>query len=485
MKLINQSTLIMTESCPSQSFYPLTVSTLDQLYQADLSPSELRLWLYLSALDPWGDRYEELPDTLELMEKVGIKKSTFYAAIAKFQELNLFDFQVRGITFRNLLGAEKVWKGFQASGKVSKNLESIPNSWNSVQEFGTNSSDSENQPLEPLQGKGSSSPQTNQTIQTNSHSQEGSESVKNDFQNEPKKEAIAKEVNKDSSKKISASSLQKQDPFFNQKLTPTETSWHWLPDGPWKTEEGKLDSAFQTAIAQRWVKTHGGDIHEKRTNVLKHFRNELTNLPIEWEWYQNLTLHKASNIQIRKESGVDTTAEEQEIVKHRRAGTSLPEELRVTEERSPAEVLQEVAPHTSKALGAPSDEKFGQINPGAYAYRELPAEEREFWQKVATSPQTVGERVPADGMEAARGVIQNLRQKKETRQGRRLISFAEMTQPEESLSFAQVLADMRKYLNSGSDVCRQVAIDWASDRVNGCELVRVDGRVADIQEIEF
>jgi hypothetical protein len=145
-----KSTLIMTENCSSQSFYPLTVSTLDQLYQADLSPSELRLWLYLSALDPWGDRYEELPDTLELMEKVGIKKSTFYAAIAKFQELNLFDFQVRGVTFRNLMGAQKVWKGFQPSGKVSKNLESIPDFWNSVQEFGTNSSDSENQPARTL-----------------------------------------------------------------------------------------------------------------------------------------------------------------------------------------------------------------------------------------------------------------------------------------------------------------------------------------------
>jgi len=476
----------MTESSSSQSFYPLTVSTLDQLYQADLSPSELRLWLYLSALDPWGDRYEELPDTLELMEKVGIKKSTFYAAIAKFQELNLFDFQVRGVTFRNLMGAQKVWKGFQPSGKVSRNLEKIPDFWNSVQEFGKNSSDSENQRLEALPCKGSSSPQTNQTNQTNSHSQKESESVKNDFQNEPKKEAIAEEVNKDSSKKISASSLQKQDPFFNQKLTPTETSWHWLPDGPWKTEEGKLDSAFQAAIAQRWVKTHGGDIHEKRTNVLKHFRNELTNLPIEWEWYQNLTLHKASNIQIRKESGVETTAEEQEIVKHRRAGTSLPEELRVTEERSPVEVLEEVAPHTVRAIEAPRDEKFGQINPGAYAYRETSTEERDFWQRVATSSQVVSEQTSNDAREAARELLENLRQKKEVQQGRRrLTSFSEMTQPEEKPSFAEVLADMRKYLNSGSDVCRQTAIDWVSDPANGCELVRVNGRVVDIQEIEF
>lgn len=474
----------MTESSASQSFYPLTVSTLDQLYQADLSPSELRLWLYLSALDPWGDRYEELPDTLELMEKVGIKKSTFYAAIAKFQELDLFDFQVRGITFRNLLGAEKVWKGFQASGKVSKNLESIPNSWNSVQDFGTNSSDSENQRLEPLPCKGSSSPHTNQTIQTNSHSQEKSESAKTELENEQEKEPATSGLNNTSSKKVAASA--QIEPFFNRKPTSNEIEWNWLPDGPWKNEQGKLDSTFHNAIAQRWLKEHGGDIHAKRANVLKHFRNEPTNLSIEWEWYQTSILHKAGSIQIRKQAGIDTTADEQEIIKHQRAGAELPEELRVSEERSPEKVLEEVAPHTLKALGAPSDEKFGQINPAAYAYRETSAEERDFWQMVATSSQVVSEPVPNDAREAARGLLQNLRQRKETQQGkRRLTSFAEMTQPEEKPSFAEVLADMRKYLNSGSDVCRQTAIDWASDPVNGCELVRVNGRVADIQEIEF
>lgn len=73
----------------NESFYPLTSKSLEKLYQANLTAAEWRLWTYLVVTDPWGDNYKDLPDTLTIMEKVGIKKSTFYAAIAKLDKAGL------------------------------------------------------------------------------------------------------------------------------------------------------------------------------------------------------------------------------------------------------------------------------------------------------------------------------------------------------------------------------------------------------------
>lgn len=63
--------------------------------------SEWRLFNYLRLIDPFGDQYHDL-DTLTVLEAVDIKKTTFYKAITKFQELELFDFQDKGFNFRSL-----------------------------------------------------------------------------------------------------------------------------------------------------------------------------------------------------------------------------------------------------------------------------------------------------------------------------------------------------------------------------------------------
>ena len=115
-----------------EKFYPLTADVAQTLRQASLTASEWRLWSYLAELDPWGvlrsrslrDRYEPLPDILTIMQAVEIKKSTFYKAIAKFQEFKIFDFQSLGLSFRNLFGVSKLRNNFRENGKVSENSES-------------------------------------------------------------------------------------------------------------------------------------------------------------------------------------------------------------------------------------------------------------------------------------------------------------------------------------------------------------------------
>jgi hypothetical protein len=143
-------------------FYPLTPDTAKKLREANLTAAEWRLWSYLVELDPFGDRYLELPDTLTIMQECDMKKSTFYAAIAKLQALELFDFQFRGILARNL-AIPKNRKVVQNFGKDSEKSETIPKNRKVVQNFGKDSEKSENQPPEPLPEKDSSSPQTIQT----------------------------------------------------------------------------------------------------------------------------------------------------------------------------------------------------------------------------------------------------------------------------------------------------------------------------------
>ncbi len=147
----------------NESFYPLTSKSLEKLYQANLTAAEWRLWTYLVVTDPWGDNYKDLPDTLTIMEKVGIKKSTFYAAIAKFQKFELFDFQDKGFAFRNLQGVPKVRNTVQDSGSFSEISESVPKSRNAFRKNGTLSKNLENQPPEPSPSKTSEVPQTIQT----------------------------------------------------------------------------------------------------------------------------------------------------------------------------------------------------------------------------------------------------------------------------------------------------------------------------------
>ncbi|MEA5626890.1 hypothetical protein [Nostoc sp. UHCC 0251] len=147
----------------SNNFYPLTPQTLEKLYKANLTAAEWRLWSYLVVSDPWGDSYRDLPATLIVMEKVAIKKSTFYAALAKFQKFELFDFQDKGFAFRNLQGVPKVRNTIQDSGNFSEISENRPKSRKPDRKNGKLSKSLENQSPETLPDNDSSTSHTNKT----------------------------------------------------------------------------------------------------------------------------------------------------------------------------------------------------------------------------------------------------------------------------------------------------------------------------------
>lgn len=144
-------------------FYPLTPEIGQKLRAAKLTAAEWRLWCYLIEIDPFGEQYKDLPDTLTILKEVGTSKPTFYRAIAKFQKLNLFDFQDKGFSFRNLTRVSKIRQVSQKRDDFLKNeTESLKNE-TTFSKMRQVSQKRENRELEPLPNKDSSSLRSNKT----------------------------------------------------------------------------------------------------------------------------------------------------------------------------------------------------------------------------------------------------------------------------------------------------------------------------------
>ncbi|WP_341532165.1 hypothetical protein WKK05_40090 (plasmid) [Nostoc sp. UHCC 0302] len=304
------------------------------------------------------------------------------------------------------------------------------------------------------------------------------------------------------------------DPFFNNRRTnPKDIAWDWLPSGPWRNQDGKLDNEFQTALATRWMKEYGSDLHANKAKVLKHFRNDVTNLPIEWEWYQSTFIHRVVNIQTRRSNGMDTTHSEQQIAKQARAVACLPEQMRVTQPQTSSEVVELVASYALPFLSTdtptleqspsslspkpnltpitpdspriePPKDEFGCINPQAYSTIIKP-EESQFWANFTPNVVPIAKKLPVSNqeIETAKAVVEALKAKK-AQQPKKLTPLVQIVQsaiPDDEA----ILQDMRKYLHFGSDVLRQKAIDWASDPINQCQLVKKNGQIIDIKWVDF
>ncbi len=98
----------MTDLKIQGKFYPLTLDVARKLREAKLTKQEMNLWLYLIELDPYGDRYQDLPPVLEIISELKMSKTTYFRCKARLQELELFDFQDEKVSFRNLTGVSKM-----------------------------------------------------------------------------------------------------------------------------------------------------------------------------------------------------------------------------------------------------------------------------------------------------------------------------------------------------------------------------------------
>lgn len=196
--------------------------------------------------------------------------------------------------------------------------------------------------------------------------------------------------------------------------------WDWLLDGPWRTESGKLDDAFLNAVAEKWVKKYGDTLIDKRTNVMKHFRNQPTNLPIEWEWYQDTFIYRVANVQVRHSADMVTDGDKQMIAKNIRAALPLPEEMRVTKTKSPEQVVEEVAPYALPTIQSVKNAIAAAVNvkgvlPAAKEIEspQLEPEREVDWDAVAKeTEESQAQRVPMpeDAENVQAYVIHNISQ---------------------------------------------------------------------------
>lgn len=138
-------------------FYPLTPEISRKLRNAQLTKHEMALWLYLTEQDPFGDKYWELPSTLEITEELSMSKASYFRARARLQELELFDFQEQKIDCKNLTGVSFKRPSSQKCelGSQKCELES--------QKCESESQKRENHDSKPLPDKDSGASQTIQT----------------------------------------------------------------------------------------------------------------------------------------------------------------------------------------------------------------------------------------------------------------------------------------------------------------------------------
>jgi hypothetical protein len=125
----------------------------------DLKWSEVKLYLYFCTLNPFGDRDIDFSPS-KVYSQLKIKKSAFYTAAARLEELGLLNLKVPRTKVRvNPINRTD----FHLNGKVSTKTENIPVERKEVQQNGKISTKTENQTSKPLQSKDSSTPHTIQT----------------------------------------------------------------------------------------------------------------------------------------------------------------------------------------------------------------------------------------------------------------------------------------------------------------------------------
>ncbi len=128
---------------PKNTFFKLTPEVSEKLIICNLSKSEMKLWLYLVALAPFGDR-QYAYSAPQAMLACGLKRAIYFASKAKLQKLGLIDFRDGENKFFNKLAlvdgsnepkfsAETI---VQKTGLESKNLDASPENQTSVQKTG-------------------------------------------------------------------------------------------------------------------------------------------------------------------------------------------------------------------------------------------------------------------------------------------------------------------------------------------------------------
>ncbi|MDX2216859.1 MAG: hypothetical protein SFY66_26570 [Oculatellaceae cyanobacterium bins.114] len=133
----------------------------------DLSGTQYKLWLYLCILDPYGDRWVELPTPTEIAIALGIDPVTVKRAARRLNDCGLFEIDLKRWKARNTTLSEKICNF--STGKTIRKMTNRSNRRQTDPENGklihetTNRSEDSDFVLETLQDKASSLSHKNHT----------------------------------------------------------------------------------------------------------------------------------------------------------------------------------------------------------------------------------------------------------------------------------------------------------------------------------
>ncbi|WP_155117881.1 helix-turn-helix domain-containing protein [Microcystis aeruginosa] len=154
----------------TQKFYPITITELTSL-SGKLTETEIVIYLYLMATNPFGDRFQEL-DTSVIAENLDVTRRTVQRTLKKLELLGLIELEIKSFTYRRTKASDteelddpsiaKRQQDRQGDSRIAKATVGSPR----------RQQDRQGEP-EPLQDKGSETSKTIKTIKTSQTATDG------------------------------------------------------------------------------------------------------------------------------------------------------------------------------------------------------------------------------------------------------------------------------------------------------------------------
>ena len=148
----------------TQKFYPITTAELTSL-SGKLTETEIVIYLYLMAANPFGDRFQEF-DTSVIAENLSVTRRTVQRTLKKLESLGLIELEIKSFTYRRVKETEDIEE--PDDPRIAKRQQDRQgDSRIALATVGSpeRQQDRQGEP-EPLQDKGSEASKTIKTIKT-------------------------------------------------------------------------------------------------------------------------------------------------------------------------------------------------------------------------------------------------------------------------------------------------------------------------------
>lgn len=144
-----------------EPFVQISSSLLQYVRSRKLTGSQYDLWLYLYELDPYGDRWIDIPSPAELAQVLGYDARTIQRNAIRLQDCDLFDFAIKTWKARNVTARGQsldfpLGKEIQKPTNRSKSRQIDPSADKSIHRSNCGQNDPNVQTLESSDSGGSS-----------------------------------------------------------------------------------------------------------------------------------------------------------------------------------------------------------------------------------------------------------------------------------------------------------------------------------------